>query len=161
MRLLTFFLTLVLSLTLVPALEPGGGGAAAQTLANGFTLVGDFRGNGTQQIASIYDPNDDFGLRIVVLDRGADGKFTHTEWFLEGANHFDVSRMKPVAVDLNGDKKTDIAVLYNDGGHQLRVHRERRMVAAHQLRLEPRAGSARRCLGRNAEDRAAHPVPAR
>jgi hypothetical protein len=115
-RLLTLFLTFVLSLSLIPAFEPGGGGAAAQTLANGFTLTGDFRGNGTQQIASIYDPNDDFGLRIVVLDRGADGKFTHTEWFLEGANHFDVSRMKPVAVDLNGDKKTDIAVLYNDGG---------------------------------------------
>src|SRR5438093_5622712 len=115
-RLLTLFLTFVLSLSLIPAFEPGGGGAAAQTLANGFTLVGDFRGNGTQQIASVYDPNDDFGLRIVVLDRGADGTFTHTEWFLEGANHFDVSRMKPVAVDLNGDKKTDIAVLYNDGG---------------------------------------------
>ena len=120
MRLLAFFLTLVLSLSIVPMLQPGGGSAAAQTLANGFTLVGDFRGTGTQEIASIYDPNDDFGLRIVVLDRGADGKFTHTQWFLESANHFDLSRMKPVAVDLNADKKTDIAVLYNDGG--LTVH---------------------------------------
>jgi len=119
-RLLAFFLTLVLSLSIVPMLQPGGGSAAAQTLANGFTLVGDFRGTGAQEIASIYDPNDDFGLRIVVLDRGADGKFTHTQWFLESANHFDLSRMKPVAVDLNADKKTDIAVLYNDGG--LTVH---------------------------------------
>jgi len=120
-RLLAFFLTLVLSLSLVPTLQPGGGSASAQTLANGFTLVGDFRGTGAQEIASIYDPNDDFGLRIVVLDRGADGKFTHTEWFHEGANHFDLSRMKPVAVDLNADKKTDIAVLYNDGGFTVHI----------------------------------------
>ena len=121
MRLLAFFLTLVLSLSLVPTLQPGGGSASAQTLANGFTLVGDFRGTGAQEIASIYDPNDDFGLRIVVLDRGADAKFTHTEWFHEGANHFDLSRMKPVAVDLNADKKTDIAVLYNDGGFTVHI----------------------------------------
>ena len=121
MRLLAFFLTLVLSLSIVPTLQPGGGTAAAQTIANGFTLVGDFRGTGAQEIASIYDPNDDFGLRIVVLDRGVDGKFTHTEWFLEGANHFDLSRMKPVAVDLNADKRTDIAVLYNDGGFTVHI----------------------------------------
>jgi hypothetical protein len=121
-RLFTFFLTLVLCFTtVVPAFQPGGGRAAAQTLANGFTLVGDFRGNGAEQIASIYDPNDDFGLRIVVLDREADGKFTHTQWFLAGANQFDVSAMKPVAVDLNGDKKTDIAVLYNDGNLSVRL----------------------------------------
>src|SRR3979490_3349872 len=72
-RLLAFFLTLVLSLGLMPRLQPGGGGAAGQTLANGITLVGDFRGSGAQQIATLYDPNDDFGLRIVVLERGAPG----------------------------------------------------------------------------------------
>jgi len=118
-RLLTLSLTLLLSLSLVPALAPGG--AAGQTLANGFTLVGDFRGDGMQEIASLYDPNDDFGLRIVVLERGADGKFTHSQWYLEGANHFDMSRMKPVAVDLNADKKTDIVVLYNDGGFTVHI----------------------------------------
>jgi len=120
-RLLAFFLTLVLSLSLMPTLQPGGGGAAAQTLANGITLVGDFRGSGTQQIATLYDPNDDFGLRIVVLERGADGRFTHAAWFLGKANQFDLSRMKAVAVDLNGDKKTDIAVLYNDGNLAVRM----------------------------------------
>ena len=121
MRLFTFFLTLLLLVTLVPAAQPGGGIAAAQTLADGFALSGDFRGNGAQQIASIYDPNDDFSLRIVVLDQGADGKFTHTAWFVAAANQFDVSRMKPVAVDLNGDRKTDIAVLYNDGNLAVRM----------------------------------------
>jgi DUF3048 family protein/VCBS repeat protein len=120
-RLLAFFLTLVLSLSLMPTLRPGGSGAAAQTLANGVTLVGDFRGSGAQQIATLYDPNDDFGLRIVVLERGADGKFTHTAWFLGKANQFDLSRMKAVAVDLNGDKKTDLAVLYNDGNLAVRM----------------------------------------
>lgn len=121
MRVLALFLTLVLSLSLVPALGPGGGRVAAQTLGNGFSLVGDFRGNGVQEIASLYDPQDDFGLRIVVLDRGADGQFTHSQWFAAGANSLDVSRMKPVAVDLNGDKKTDIAVLYNDGNFAVRL----------------------------------------
>lgn len=120
-RLFAVFLTLVLSFTVVPAVQPGGGRAAAQTLANGFALVGDFRGNGSQQIASIYDPSDDFGLRIVVLERGADGKFAHSEWFREGTSLADRSRMKPVAVDLNGDKKTDIAVLYNDGNLTVRM----------------------------------------
>lgn len=120
MRLLAFFLTLLLSVSLIPAVAPGRE-AAAQTLANGFTLVGDFQGSGAPQIASLYDPNDDFGLRIVVLDRGADGLFTHSQWFLTGANTFDLSRMKPVAVDLNGDKKTDIAVLYNDGNFTVRM----------------------------------------
>jgi hypothetical protein len=120
-RLLAFFLTLGLSLSLVTPLQPGGGRAAAQTLANGVTLVGDFRGSGAQQIATLYDPNDDLGLRIVVLERGADGKFTHTGWFLGKGNQFDLSRMKAVAVDLNGDKKTDVAALYNDGNLSVRL----------------------------------------
>src|SRR3979490_378149 len=90
-RLLAFFLTLALSLNLMPTLQEGRGRAAAQTLANGITLVGDFRGSGAQQIATLYDPNDDFGLRIVVLDRATDGKFTHSAWFLGKASQFDLS----------------------------------------------------------------------
>jgi hypothetical protein len=119
-RLLALALSLVLSVTFVPALSRSGN-AAAQTLADGFTLVGDFAGDGSQQIAALYDPNDDFGLRIVVLRREADGKFTHGQWFVSAANTFDISSMKPVAVDLNGDKKTDIAVLYNDGNLSVRL----------------------------------------
>ena len=120
MRFLTFALTVVLSITVVSPLSTAGR-AAGQTLADGFTLVGDFLGDGSRQIAALYDPNDDFGLRMVVLRREADGKFTHSQWFLSGTNTFDLSAMKPVAVDLNGDKKTDIAVLYNDGNFSVRL----------------------------------------
>jgi len=120
-RLFTAVLALTLSITVVPSAQPGSGQAAAQTLGNGFTLVGDFLGDGSRQIAALYDPNDDFGLRIVVLKREADGKFTHSQWFASGANTFDLSSMKPVAVDLSGDGKTDIAVLYNDGNLSVRM----------------------------------------
>ena len=94
--------------------------AAAMTLENGKLLSGDFKGAGYDQVAALYDPNDDLGLRIVVLDPTADGKFVSSEWYLAGANHFDLGRMKVAAVDLNRDGKTDIAVLYNDGN--LTVH---------------------------------------
>jgi hypothetical protein len=113
-------LTLVLALTSLLPPTPAGI-ASAQTLADGFTLVGDFVGDGSRQIAALYDPNDDFGLRIVVLKREADGRFTHSQWFLSPGNTFDVSSMKPVAVDLNGDRKTDIAVLYDDGNLSVRL----------------------------------------
>ena len=103
---------------LIPATTSGS--ASAMTLANGRTLSGDFKGAGYDQVAALYDPNDDLGLRIVVLDPTPDGKFTSSEWYLAGANHFDLGRMKVAAVDLNRDGKTDLAALYNDGN--LTVH---------------------------------------
>lgn len=119
-RLLSFSVALVLLIAwLIPSTTPSGR-AAAQTLANGLSVAGDFKGAGYQQIASLYDPNDDFGLRILVLDPTADGKFVSSQWFIAAANTFDLGRMKLAAVDLNGDKKTDLAVLYNDGN--LTVH---------------------------------------
>jgi hypothetical protein len=116
-RTLSIVFAIVLS---VVAVVPTSSVANAQQLAQGFALAGDFKGVGNQQIASLYDPNDDLGLRIVVLDRGADSRLVSAQWFLEGANKFDMGRMKPVALDLNADGKTDIAVLYNDGN--LTVH---------------------------------------
>jgi hypothetical protein len=96
------------------------GPADAQTLANGRTVSGDFKGAGYDQVATLYDVNDDLGLRIVVLDPTPDGKFTSSEWFLAGANRFDLGRMKVAAADLNRDGKMDLAALYNDGN--LTVH---------------------------------------
>src|ERR671931_1053107 len=116
-RTLSIVFAIVLS---VVAVVPTSSVANAQQLAQGFALAGDFKGVGNQQIASLYDPNDDLGLRIVVLDRGAESRLVSAQWFLEGANKFDMGRMKPVALDLNADGKTDIAVLYNDGN--LTVH---------------------------------------
>src|SRR5256712_7688427 len=123
-RLLTFFLTLVFSsVWLIPTAAPRSGGAAdAQTLAQGYSVAGDFKGAGYQQIATLYDANDNLGLRIVVLDRTTtDPKMVSTEWFLEAANSFDLGRMKVAALDLNADGKTDVAVLYNDGNLTVRL----------------------------------------
>src|SRR6266480_2568797 len=123
-RVATFLLTLVMSTTwLIPAVAPQSGGVAdAQTLGQGYSVAGDFKGAGYQQIATLYDPNDNLGLRIVVLDRTTtDPKMSSTQWFLEAANSFDLGRMKVAALDLNADGKTDIAVLYNDGNHAVRL----------------------------------------
>ncbi|MDQ2913222.1 MAG: DUF3048 domain-containing protein [Chloroflexota bacterium] len=123
-RIRTFLLALVVSTVwLIPSVAPGSGGIAdAQTLGQGYSVSGDFKGAGYQQIATLYDPNDDLGLRIVVLDRTTvDSKMTSTQWFLEGANRFDLGRMKVAALDLNADGKTDLAVLYNDGNLTVRL----------------------------------------
>jgi hypothetical protein len=123
-RAARFLLALVIStFWLIPSAAPRSGGfASAQTLGQGLSVAGDFKGAGYQQIATLYDPNDDLGLRIVVLDRATtDPKMAATQWFLEGANKFDLGRMKVAALDLNGDGKTDLAVLYNDGNHTVRL----------------------------------------
>ena len=123
-RLLTFLIALVFSTAwLIPSAEPRSGGAAeAQTLAQGYSVAGDFKGAGYQQIATLYDANDNLGLRIVVLDRmTTDPKMVSTQWFLEAANSFDLGRMKVAALDLNADGKTDLAVLYNDGNLTVRL----------------------------------------
>ena len=121
-RAVTFFLALVISsVWLIPSVRPQSV-AYGQTLGQGYSVAGDFKGAGYQQIATLYDPNDDLGLRIVVLDKTTtDPKMTSTQWFLEGANRFDLGRMKVAALDLNGDAKTDLAVLYNDGNLTVRL----------------------------------------
>src|SRR5439155_8995542 len=121
-RVATFLLTLVISTTwLIPTVMPASV-AYAQTLGQGYSVAGDFKGAGYQQIATIYDPNDDLSLRIAVLDRTTtDPKMVATQWFLTGTNSFDLGRMKVAALDLNADGKTDIAVLYNDGNFTVRL----------------------------------------
>jgi hypothetical protein len=123
-RVATFLLTFVISTTwLIPSVAPRSASVAyAQTLGQGYSVAGDFNGTGHQQIATLYDPNDDLGLRIAVLDRTTtDPKMVAAQWFTAGANSFDLGRMKVAALDLNGDGKTDIAVLYNDGNFTVRL----------------------------------------
>jgi len=123
-RIATFFLSLVISTVwLIPFAAPESGGIAyGQTLGQGLSVAGDFTGAGYQQIATLYDANDDLGLRIVVLDRTtASPTFSSTQWFLAGANSFDLGRMKVAALDLNADGKTDIVSLYNDGNFTVRL----------------------------------------
>jgi hypothetical protein len=96
--------------------------ASAQSLGEGLTVSGDFKGTGHAQIASLYDQNDDLSLKIVLLDKnlGSD-TFTSEVWQLWGPGSFDVSRAKAVAADVDGDGKADIVVLYRDGPAAVRL----------------------------------------
>jgi hypothetical protein len=123
-RSATFFLALVISTVwLIPFAAPESGGIAyGQTLGQGLSVAGDFKGLGYQQIATLYDANDDLGLRIVIHDRTtASPTFSSEQWFLAGANSFDMGRMKVAALDTNGDGKTDLVSLYNDGNLTVRL----------------------------------------
>src|SRR5438046_10001435 len=118
-RVATFLLTLVMSTTwLIPTVAPRSGGVAdAQTLGQGYSVAGALKGAGYQQIATLYDPNDDLGLRIAVLDRTTtDPKMVAAQWFVTGANSFDLGRLKAAARDLYAAGETDSPVLA-DCGH--------------------------------------------
>jgi hypothetical protein len=100
---------------LLPTAAPARHQAAAQSLGEGLTVTGDFKGAGRAQIASLYDLDEDLGLRIVVLDRtGTTDTFTSEQWTVWGPGSFDTSRAKIAATDVDGDGKTDIVVLYDD-----------------------------------------------
>jgi len=123
-RLLTVLLTVVTCLVwLLPATNLRGNVASAQTLANGLVVSGDFRGAGYAQIASLYDPGDNLGLRISVLDHLASGgdEFSPTQWFQGESSTLDLGRMKAAATDVDFDGKTDIVALYDDGGTSVRI----------------------------------------
>jgi len=107
---------------LLPASAPSEHTASAQSLGEGLTVAGDFKGTGHAQIASLYDLNDDLSLKITVLDKtpGAD-TFTSELWTVWGPNSFDTSRAKAVAADVDGDGKADIVVLYRDGPSAVRL----------------------------------------
>src|SRR5207245_4794444 len=95
-RLLTVLLTVVICvLWLIPAADPRGHTASAQTLANGLVVSGDFKGAGYSQIVSLFDAADNLGVRISVLERtGAEDKFTAGSWYQSGENTLDLGRMK-------------------------------------------------------------------
>ncbi|MDO8562363.1 MAG: DUF3048 domain-containing protein [Candidatus Limnocylindria bacterium] len=96
--------------------------ARAGTVADGLSVAGDFRGNGRSQIAALYDPNDDLGLRIDVLEQvGTAEPLARTTWLLSGPNAFDLARMKVAATDVDRDGKADLVVLYDDGGTSVRL----------------------------------------
>ena len=122
-RLFAFLVTIVVcTVWLIPAATPRQSIAAAQTLANGLVVSGDFKGAGYTQLASLYDPADNLGVRISVLDKtGTGDQFAATQWFTSGLDSLDLGRMKVVATDLNGDGKTDLAALYDDGGTSVRL----------------------------------------
>ncbi|MBI2324736.1 MAG: DUF3048 domain-containing protein [Chloroflexi bacterium] len=101
---------------------PWQGRAAAYGLAAGMDLAADFLGNGKAQIAALYDLDDDFGLRIDLLERSSDSDaFTRTRWFLSVPGSFDTARMKVAPADVDFDGRADIVALYDDGGTSVRL----------------------------------------
>ncbi len=121
-RVFAFVLTLVVSTVwLIPSASPSGI-AYAQTVGAGVSVTGDFRGAGGAQIASLYDPADDLGLRISLIERAPGSEsFAATQWFAANPGEFDLGRMKLVATDANFDGKTDLVALYDDGGTSVRL----------------------------------------
>ncbi len=124
-RAAAFALTLVVSLAwLIPTAAPGRHTALAQTPGGGVPLVGDFKGNGASQIATVSDPGDDLGLQISVLEKDAaktTDAFTASVWFSAAGGSFDLGRMKLAATDANFDGRTDLVALYDDGGTSVRL----------------------------------------
>ncbi len=120
-RPLAAIVAAVLTLTVVlPSSSPGR--AAAMSFGEGLTVSGDFTGVGHAQIASLYDINEDWSLRIDVLDRsGSADTFVKEAWTVWGQGSFDTSRAKAVAVDVDRDGKDDIVVLYRDGPTAVRL----------------------------------------
>lgn len=112
----------VASAALSGAPVPWQGWAEAHSLAAGVTVAGDFRGNGRAQLASLYDLDDDFGLRIDLLERAGTGDtLTRTQWFLSTPGSFDLTRMKVAAADVDFDGRADLVALYDDGGTSVRM----------------------------------------
>lgn len=114
----------ILLAVVIPQATPSQSQASAMSLGDGHTVAGDFKGNGRSQIASLYDPNDDFGLRVVVIERAETGSFgpmVASEWFISGPNSFDLGRVKVVATDANFDNRADLVALYEDGPTAVRL----------------------------------------
>ena len=91
-RLFAFLVTIVVcTVWLIPAATPRQSIAAAQTLANGLVVSGDFKGAGYTQLASLYDPADNLGVRISVLDKtGTGDQFAATQWFTSGLDSLEM-----------------------------------------------------------------------
>lgn len=94
---------------------------AVSAFSGGVAASGDFRGNGKQQVALLRDPAGDLSLRIGLLERGSSGDaLGETAWYTSGPNSFALARSKLGVMDVTGDGKDDLVVLYSDGAAAVR-----------------------------------------
>jgi hypothetical protein len=83
-----------------------------------YTVSGDFDGDGTDELAAMYDyGNND--MAIIVFDGDGTSK-TSATWFRSGPNNWGVPYTKYlVAGDFNGDGKDEIAAMYDYGNNDM------------------------------------------
>src|SRR5207248_4794399 len=92
---------------------------SVSALGNGaFAATGDFRGNGTSQLARIDDPKGDLAIRIAVSDRFDADPAT---WFATDRNFLSLARAKLAVADVDSDGKDDLVALYDSGGNTSRL----------------------------------------
>jgi hypothetical protein len=96
-------------------------GRSVSAFSGGIAASGDFRGNGRSQVALMRDVTGDLSLRISLLERGASGDaLAESLWYSSGPNSFALSRAKVTVLDVTGDGKDDLVVLYSDGAVSVR-----------------------------------------
>lgn len=99
-----------------PAAASAAPARAVSAFAGGIAASGDFRGNGRSQVALLRDPASDLSLRIGLLERGTSGDaLGESAWYASGPGSFSLARSKVAVLDVTGDGKDDLVVLYSDG----------------------------------------------
>jgi hypothetical protein len=75
-------------------------------------ITGDFNGDGDDDVGILYNyPNMDTAL-FVLYSNGSGISAPSLQW-RSGAGNWEWSRSKVIAGDFNGDRKTDVAILYD------------------------------------------------
>ena len=89
------------------------------SLGEGIVATGDFRGAGVSQLAVLDDPKQDLSLRITLAD--TPGSATAATWFSSGPQFLSLQRAKVAVMDVDGDAKDDLVLLYNAGSDTTRL----------------------------------------
>ncbi|MET9319614.1 FG-GAP-like repeat-containing protein [Streptomyces sp. NPDC003038] len=84
-------------------------------------VAGDFNGDGRDDIAAMYGYADGSNALWSFLSN-ATGTFTPLKGLTAAAGNFEWARAKPLAGDFNGDKRDDIAMVYDYGNGDAGAH---------------------------------------
>ncbi|MFG2873720.1 FG-GAP-like repeat-containing protein [Streptomyces sp. NPDC048337] len=84
-------------------------------------VAGDFNGDGRTDIGAMYGYADGSNALWSFLSN-ATGTFTPVKGLTAAAGNFDWAKAKPLAGDFNGDKRDDIAMVYDYGNGDAGAH---------------------------------------